>query len=257
MQHSPTSYAVVFLYVCAFEFYHIFEQIGHWLDLLIFTAFNIGPFGLWPTHCADSIVWSRRGISSYRLHRADCIVVRISLYRLHRADCIMRIVYADCIMRTVSCGLHCGALYCTHGILVRIASWCRLHRADIFCIPLCTFHRAHSILLHRAGVILLVRSSSLVRLACWANFRLLRGPFDSHLPALSRHSIFICLTWAGILEVRDGLKVRLTFFQVIFIWAIKRWNLTCVRALVSPSAIMSSVETYKSLIFLAATSSRI
>ena len=55
-------------------------------------------------HHADSIVGSRRGIASCRLHRADCIV---------------RIAYADCIVRAASCGLPdalCG-LHCVSSIV--------------------------------------------------------------------------------------------------------------------------------------------
>ena len=60
------SHLIRFANVCAFEFYRIFERIGHLLDRLIFAAFiaafNVGPFGfgltlwqdpffgLWPTN---------------------------------------------------------------------------------------------------------------------------------------------------------------------------------------------------------------
>ena len=149
IQYLPTSYAVVFLYVCAFEFYRIFKRIGHLLDLLIFAAFNVGPFGLWPTHCADSIVQ----IASCGLHRsADCIV-QIASCRLHRADCMCGLHRADCIVRiaswrAVSCGLHRGA----DCIVVRIASY-RYLSHSIMHIPPCAFHPTSSCGCHPAGKI--------------------------------------------------------------------------------------------------------
>ena len=113
IQHPPTSYAVVFLYVCAFEFYRIFERIGHLLDLLIFAAFiaafSIGPFGLGLALWQDPFLAFGQRIVAW--------------------DCILRNVCADCIVRTaswraVSCGLHRGA-----DCIVRISF---------------AFHRAHS-----------------------------------------------------------------------------------------------------------------